>query len=179
MSREQFEDRAKATKVAIGKAHKTAETAIGKLIATYADQGEHIRESGLSASGWAWLAEHTAEEEANAKAQAKDDGKRAQPKRLNTYQRALNIANKVGESGKKTPELIEEFRETLDDGAEVTLTEFAKWCIADGNKRDPKAPKAPKSWQEYLMEDVRRAVNDGASEDEIVGVFMAEIRNNF
>ena len=140
MSREEFEDQAKATKVAITKAHKTAETAIGKLIATYAEQGEHILVSGLSAGGWAWLAEHSAEEEEQAKAIAKEDGKRAQPSRLNTYQRALNIATKVSESGKKTPELIEEFRETLDEGTEVTLTEFAKWCIADANRREPRAP---------------------------------------
>jgi nucleoid DNA-binding protein len=140
MSREKFEATAKATKVAMQKAHKTAETAITKLIATYAEQGEHILVSGLSANGWAWLAEHTADEEAQAKAIAKEDGKRAQPTRLNTYQRALNIAKKVSESGKKTPELIKEFAETLDDGVEVTLTEFAKWCIDDANKREPRAP---------------------------------------
>lgn len=136
MSREKFEASAKATKVAMEKAHETQEKAVGKLIATYAEQGEIIRESELSAYGWAWLAEHTEEEQLAAK----ESAKRVQPRRLNTYQRALNIAKKVAESGKKTPQLIEEFRETLEDGSEVTLTEFAKWCISADKKREPRAP---------------------------------------
>ena len=170
MSREQFEDTAKATSVAINKAHGTADKAISKLIGTYADQGEHIRLSGLSANGWAWLAEHTADEEDTAKAIAKEDGKRAQPTRLNTYQRALNIAKRVAESGKTCAELVEEYRATLD-GDEVTLTGFANWCVSDGNRREPRS--TPKSWKMYLSEAINKAQVDGASVEEI----MAEINN--
>ena len=162
MSREKFKASAKATKVAIGKAHDTAEKAVGKLIATYADEGEHILVSGLSAGQWAWYAEHTEEEEAESKRLDKENNTRTQPKKISNYQRALNIAKKVSESGKKTPELIGEFAATLDEGAEVTLTEFAKWCISDANKREPRAPLGE---LEKFLKACRHAVPELGSDE--------------
>lgn len=163
-NREQFQSLASATKKALDRATDTEQKAVGKLINVYATQGEAIRLSDLSASRWAWIAEHDADEEMALKESARENNKRAQPRRLNSYQRMLNIAKKVHESGKTADELKEEYSLTLDEGDTVTLKEFADWCVGETGR----APRnEPKSWRMYLSEAINKAYADGTDTMEI------------
>jgi len=202
----QFHKEAKANKAKLDKGDATVEKAEILNISKYQLVGEEIRSLGVTAGDYAkaamfptreaWLqyrADQIAlHEESEGEKGAKDPRAEGQT----SFQRALDIARRYHDDKNRLESLSEEWNKDKTknedmrtaisflveewqketESPKVNLDRFAEWCAGKGQN---KAKSAPKGWDEYVREAVRKAVNAGATEDEIVSVFMDEIRTNF